>query len=225
MRLIAAAATALLCAATIVFAQDADYSDGRDGSQSFTGLRGSLDFNGHLSGQAATTPPTTIKASSGGSSGGGASVYWGWRLPYGFKTELEVLYRALPLTKASINGVAGTMSGHANTAGPMLNLTWTPPVDVPLGIRPFIGGGVGYLWNEVGVNALGTTSFPTTHDDSWHFGYNVMAGLSIPLSASSRLTGMYRWLHEDIDVNCGATLSCGARGESSSVELGLEMDL
>lgn len=221
MRLIAAATMALLCVSTAVLAQD-DYSDGRNGSDSFTGLRGSLDFDGHLSGKAATTPPTTIKADTG--TGGGGSLYWGWRLPYGFKTELEVLYRAQPFTTATLNGTSGSLNGYADTAGPMVNLYWTPQIG-DIGVRPFVGGGVGYLWNEVGVKGVAGTSFPTIHDDNWHFAYNLMAGLSLPLSASTRLTGMYRWMHENVGVNCGGAVSCSARADTSSIDLGIEMDL
>lgn len=217
MRLTVAAALALICVSTAVSAQD-NYSDGRDGSNSFTGLRGSLDFDGHLSSKDGSG--NSIKADTG--AGGGASIFWGWRLPYGFKTELEVLYRARPLTTATFNGTSAPIDGHANTAGPMVNLYWTPQIG-DIGVRPFIGGGLGYLWNQTEVKSVG--GITAGKDNSWHFGYDLMAGLSIPMSASTRLTGMYRWLHEDIGVNCGATVSCSAGASSSSVDLGFEMDL
>ncbi len=80
----------LACVATAASAQDAqEYSDSKSGASGFAGLRGSLAFEGTVSAHAATTPPINVKANS--SMGGGASLYWGWRLPYGFKTELELL--------------------------------------------------------------------------------------------------------------------------------------
>lgn len=48
---------------------------------------------------------------------------------------------------------------------PMANVYWTIPLDLP--VRPYIGGGLGYAWNEVGLKSIGTTSFQTLHDDNW----------------------------------------------------------
>src|SRR5215469_2100689 len=220
MRFNFAITIALLCLPCAAFAQD-ENSDGLPGATSFSGLRGSIAFDGTISGHAATTPPTTIKANT--DVGGGGSVYWGWRLGYGFKTELELLYRDQSLSTGTFNGTSGKIGGYTETFAPMVNAYWTIPVG-DIGFHPFVGGGVGYGWNETGINDLGGVSFPTLHNDNWKVAYNAMAGLSYPMSSNSRVTGMYRWFHQDIGVNCGG-IACGANFNVSSFDIGIEMDL
>jgi opacity protein-like surface antigen len=219
-----AALSLMLAAAFSAGAIAADStSEGAPGS-SFTGLRGSLAFEGAINGKDnSTTPPTSIKAGAG--TGGGASVYWGWHLPYGFKTELELLYRYQPLSDLSAAGSSVTLGGYAQTFAPMANVYWTLPLS-EVGVSPFVGGGVGYAWNELGVNNIAGVALPATaHDDNWRFAYNLMAGLSVPVNEGVRLTGMYRWLHEDISGDCSTNLFCGGHAATSSVDIGLEIDL
>ncbi len=215
----------LACVTTAASAQDAqDYSDSKSPSNGFTGLRGSLAFDNRI-GVHAATKTASASGKVNADVGGGASLYWGWRLPYGFKTELELLYRNQSLSDGSVNGVGGKIGGYTQTFAPMLNAYWNLPVG-DIGIHPFIGAGLGYAWNEAGINNIAGASFPTLHDDKWRFAYNAMAGLSVPLSDGSRLTGMYRWFHEDIDIPCaGLGFKCGANYNSSSVDMGLELDL
>ena len=217
MRLFTTVSLALLCISSAAFAD-------ASGPNSYSGLRGSLAFEGTISGHdGSTTPPTTIKLNT--STGGGASVYWGWYLPYGFRTELELLYRYQPLSDASIDNSAKVkVGGYSQTFAPMVNAYWDIPVG-DIGVRPFIGGGIGYGWNETGLNQIDTTTFQTLHNDNWKFAYNGMAGLSIPMGTGYRLTGMYRWLHQDIGVSCGGGISCSAGFNASSIDIGLEFDL
>jgi opacity protein-like surface antigen len=214
MRLFTTVSLALLCVSSAAFA-DASSAD------SYSGLRGSLSFEGTISGHGATTPPTTVKLDAG--TGGGASVYWVWYLPYGFRTDLELLYRYQPLSDAIVNGTKVTVGGYSETFAPMANAYWDIPVG-DIGVRPFVGAGVGYGWNETGLNKIDTTSFPTLHNVGWKFSYNAMAGLGIPIGPGYRLTGMYRWLHQDIGVSC-AGVSCSSGFNSSSIDIGLEFDL
>jgi opacity protein-like surface antigen len=221
-KLLATTALGISLAATAAFAADGN-SDAAPGS-SYTGLRGSLAFEGSIKGKDdTTTPPTTIKA--GASTGGGASVYWGWHLPYNFKTELELLYRYQPLSDISAAGSSVKLGGYAQTFAPMVNAYWTLPLS-DIGVSPFVGGGVGYAWNELGVNNIAGIALPVTvHDDGWRFAYNLMAGLSVPLGKGTRLTGMYRWLHEDIGGNCATSLFCSGQTATSSIDVGFEIDL
>ena len=69
MRLFTTVSLALLCVSSAAFADASSPT-------SYSGLRGSLAFEGTISGHGAATPPTTVKLSTG--TGGGASVYWGW---------------------------------------------------------------------------------------------------------------------------------------------------
>ncbi len=222
-KMLATAALGLVLAATSAIAADGAY-DGAPGS-SFTGLRGSLAFDSSINGKDnSTTPPTTIKAGSG--TGGGASVYWGWHLPYDFKTELELLYRYQPLSDLSAAGSSVKLGGYTQTFAPMANLYWTAPLGDSIGVSPFVGGGVGYAWNELGVNNIAGVALPSTaHDDNWRFAYNLMAGLSVPVNKGVRLTGMYRWLHQDISGDCSTNLFCGGHSATSSIDIGLEIDL
>lgn len=223
MRIITTTALGLVLAATSALAAD-DTSYGAPGS-AYTGLRGSLAFEGSINGKDnSTTPPTTIKAGSG--TGGGASAYWGWHLPYGFKTELELLYRYQPLSDINVSGSSGTLDGYAQTFAPMANVYWTAPLGDSIPVSPFVGGGVGYAWNELGVTNIAGIALPSTaHDDNWRFAYNLMAGLSVPVDNGVRLTGMYRWLHEDISGDCSTNLFCGGHAATSSIDIGLEIDL
>jgi opacity protein-like surface antigen len=217
MRFIKTVSVALVCLSTAAFAQESGA-----GSNGYAGLRGSLAFEGQISGHESTTPPTTIKANT--DVGGGASAYWGWHLPYGFDTELELLYRYQSLSDASINGVSGKIGGYTQTLAPIVNAYWHLPVG-DIGVRPFIGGGVGYGWNETGLNSIGGVSFTAVHEDKWKLVYNAMAGISIPAGPRSRITGMYRWLHQDVGVSCGTGLSCSAGFNTSSIDIGIEFDL
>jgi opacity protein-like surface antigen len=221
MRSILAVSLAFLCATTAVSYAD-EYSDTKSGFNSFTGLRGSLAFTNSVSVHDNSPPPTNLKI--GANVGGGGSVYWGTRLPYGFKAELELLYRYLPLSDATVSGASLPLGGSGKIFAPMANVYW----DLPIGaddFHPFIGGGLGYAWNEIGVDQVGTINFPTVRDDNWRLAYNFMAGASVPLGTSTRMTAMYRWLHEDIDIACTAGIKCGGGLTSQSVDLGVEFDL
>ncbi|MDB5733441.1 MAG: hypothetical protein JWP16_2400 [Alphaproteobacteria bacterium] len=221
MRFILGASLALICASTAASYAD-EYSDTTSGYNSVAGLRGSLAFASTVSAHDNLTPPNTLKGNTG--VGGGGSVYWGTRLPYGFKAELELLYRYLPLSDATINGASGSLGGSAKLFAPMANVYWNVPIGAD-DFHPFIGGGVGYAWNELGVDKVGGTSFPIIHNDSWRLAYNFMAGASIPMGTGARMTAMYRWLHEDIDIACSLGTKCGGGLNSQSVDVGIEYDL
>jgi len=210
-----ALAPVLLCVSTVAaVAQD-------DGLQWYSGLRGSVAFDGTINAKANTTPPDTVKINL--NAGGGASVFWGFRLPQGFSTELELLYRYAPLGDGVVNGLSGSLDGYAQMIAPMVNAYWTAPVDFP--VKPYVGAGIGYGWNEVGLSGISGTSFPTVHDDGWRMAYNLMAGIVIPADDRSRFTIGYRWLHEDIGIDCSAGVSCSGNMNSSSIDLGFSLDL
>jgi OOP family OmpA-OmpF porin len=212
MRLSTVLALVLLGSATAASAQDVT---------TYAGLRGSLAFDGSIKANAALAPPVNLKTDL--NVGGGASVFWGVDLPAGFDAELELMYRYMPLGDGNVNGVSAKFGGYGQMFAPMANVYWTAPVDFP--IKPYIGAGLGYAWNEIGINSIGTSTFQTVHDDNWRFAYNLMAGVVIPASEGSRFTIGYRWLHEDVGINCGTGVSCSGSLNSSSIDVGYIINL
>ena len=199
---------ALLCASTVT-------ATAQDDPKWNAGVRGSLAFNGSIDAKADLAPPVTDKADL--KIGGGASFFYGVSLPSGFDAELEFLYRYLPLGDVALNGVTlqPRPDGNVQVFAPMANIYWTFPVDLP--VKPYIGGGLGYAWTDVNVSGI--------HDQAWHLAYNLMAGVAIPAGNAARFTVGYRWLHEDIKVDCGSVVSCSGNMNSNSIELGLVLDL
>jgi opacity protein-like surface antigen len=214
MRSIITASLALLCVSTAAVAQD-------DSPSYYAGLRGSLAFEGSVNGKANVTPPVSTKASF--DVGGGGSMFWGIKLPDGFSAELEMMMRYMSLSKGVVNGTSAKIDGYGEMFAPMVNAYWTAPVDFP--VKPYIGGGVGYAWNEIGINSIDTITFPTLHNDDWRFAYNAMAGIVIPAGRGSEYTIGYRWLHENVGVNCGAGVSCSGSLSSQSIDLGYVLKL
>ncbi|HVV70756.1 MAG TPA: outer membrane beta-barrel protein [Verrucomicrobiae bacterium] len=215
MHIKSAFALALLCVSTAAIAQD------DDGPHYNAGLRGSLAFEGSINAHDNLTPPDSTKVDL--NVGGGASAFWGIGLPSGFDAELEMLYRYVPLGDGVVNGASAKLGGYAEMFAPMVNLYWTAPVDFP--VKPYIGGGLGYAWNEVGLNSIGGTAIQAIHDDGWRFAYNAMVGVVIPTNETSRFTIGYRWLHEDIGINCGAGIACSGNMNSQSFDIGMVFDL
>jgi|GEM_PF-2835344 len=187
----------------------------------YAGLRGSLAFDGSIKANANLAPPVNLKTDL--NVGGGASVFWGVDLPAGFDAELELMYRYMPLGDGNVNGTSAKLGGYGQMFAPMANVYWTAPVDFP--VKPYVGAGLGYAWNEIGINSIGTTTFQTVHDDNWRFAYNLMAGIVIPASEGSRFTIGYRWLHEDVGINCGTGVSCSGNLNSSSIDVGYVINL
>src|SRR3569833_692651 len=187
----------------------------------YAGLRGSLAFDGSIKAFVNLAPPVNLKTDL--NVGGGASVFWGVDLPAGFDAELELIYRYMPLCDGNVNGSSAKLGGYGQMFAPMANVYWTAPGDFP--VKPYVGAGLGYAWNEIGINSIGTTTFQTVHDDNWRFAYNLMAGIVIPASEGSRFTIGYRWLHEDVGINCGTGGSCSGNLNSSSIDVGYVINL
>ncbi len=196
-------------------------------SGAYVGLRGSYALNANAAETyAPTSPPTSMRASY--ASGGGGSIYMGARLPLNLRLELEALYRWQPLSTLSLNGIGVPASGSTRIAAPMLNLLWDVPMDDAFGIQPFVGMGVGAAYTETSANGGGNTYM---RQNRWDLAYSFIAGLAIPLSDSSRITAMYRWMQvRDAGHKCAVTgtlqsICLDNNVNSSSVDLGLEMDL
>jgi opacity protein-like surface antigen len=193
----------------------------------FTGLRGSFAFQNNASTFTPGATPSRVQAKY--NAGGGGSIYYGARLPLGLRVELEGLYRYQPLHNVSVNGApqAGA-TGSAQYAAPMVNLLWELPVTDELPIQPFVGVGAGAAYTETNVND-GTNTF--LKNNNWNLAWGFMAGANVPLSQSSRLSAMYRFMQvRDVKYGCAASGAVLANClktnlNSQGVDLGLEMDL
>ena len=199
--------------------------DGDSGLPYTAGLRGSLAFAGNRN---TTVPNPSTPMAVGTDTGYGGSVYLGARLGYGLRLEGELLYRHSPLGSFSLANVATPAWGYADTIAPMLNLLWDWPVtDFPF--RPFMGAGIGAAYSQVSVHDR-TYATSYLRKSNWNFAYSLIGGAEMPLSQTSRLTAMYRWMKiDDAGFKCGtggaATYGCLSSFTNQSVDLGLEMDL
>ena len=86
---------------------------------------------------------------------------------------------------------------------------------------------------EIGAAILGTGGGGNTYlsGNRWNLAYSFMGGVAVPLSETSRVTAMYRWMQvRDAKHKCavtGAVQSACLKNDINSlaVDLGLEMDL
>ena len=209
----------------VALAQPIDAPEGPSGL--YGGLRGSYAFNGNSATTwAPTTPMTQLRGSF--ASGGGGSIYVGTRLPLNLRLEVEGLYRYQPVSKVSLDGVAVAATGRTQLASPMMNLLWDVPVPLDSPVQPFVGMGVGAAYVETSASGGGNTYL---RQNRWDPAYSFMAGFSLPLGDSSRLTAMYRWMQvRDAHHKCavsGTVLSTCLDNsvESSAVDIGYEMEL
>lgn len=192
----------------------------------FAGLRGSFAFRNSAGPYTRTTPVNRVKANY--DVGGGGSLYYGIRLPFGLRAELEGLYRYQPLRNLTINGAAKAGAhGKAEMAAPMINLLWELPVTDAFPIQPFVGMGAGAAYTLTDITD-GTNTY--LKNDGWNLAYSFMAGANVPLSQSSRFTAMYRWMRvNDVKYGCGTGGILGSCYKtnltSQGIDLGLEMDL
>jgi opacity protein-like surface antigen len=197
------------------------------GLPNFTGLRGSFAFKNSATVNTPGAPTHAVNAKY--DMGGGGSLYYGTRLPMGLRVELEGLYRYQPLQGLRVDNVkAGGVHGNAQMAAPMINLLWELPVTNDIPVQPFVGMGAGAAYTATNVND-GTDTY--LKHNGWNLAYSFMAGANVPLSQSSRLSAMYRWMQvRDVKYGCagaGAILgACHSTNLSSQgIDLGLEMDL
>lgn len=194
--------------------------------QNYVGLRGSYAFNGNnLTTYTPTSPSAALHGSLG--SGGGGSLYFGTRLPLNLRLEVEALYRTQSLSNASLAGVPFSASGRQYYAAPMMNLLWDLPMPADSLLQPFVGMGAGAAYTDTAFN---DGAGNTLKSSKWNLAYSFIAGLAMPLSDSSRVTAMYRWMQvRDADFRCSAGGFAGrcldTNLNSSAVDIGYEMDL
>ena len=219
----------VICGLAVAAAEDLPYpGDPATGDSmvpdTYIALRGSLTFDGKGANITVPTTPAATSLRPSHAIGGGAAIAIGAKLPYGFRIEAEGVYRKKPVQSVNLGGVVTPASGFINTAAPMANLIWAPKFD-GMPIRPMIGGGAGMAYTQSRINdPIGGTTY--LQNAGWHFAYQGMAGLEIPVLPGAAITAQYRWMHTDnVTGRCGiggaATLNCTKIGfNDQSVDLG-----
>ena len=117
----------------------------------------------------------------------------GYRWHYGLRLEAEYAYRRNSLRKIHFFGRSFPLHGHFQSSSYMANLLW----DLPLSkwgcefgkIRPFIGGGIGYDFQQV----KGRISELSFEANSKHFAWQVMAGLAYPIYCNTDISLEYKF--------------------------------
>ncbi|MEI9889141.1 MAG: P44/Msp2 family outer membrane protein [Rhizomicrobium sp.] len=190
----------------------------------YLGLRGSIVEGNDTH---AVVAATDLRAHP--STGVGGSLYAGTALGYGFRVEGELLYRHFTLDSLYAAGAPlPGRGGYTQIAAPMANVFWDPPIPEFI-VRPFLGAGFGGAYVDSHLRS-GTTQLFSA--DNWHFAYQLMAGVTLPLTQSSRLTGMYRYFRvQDASYTCTVpgvppvVAACKADLTNQSIDLGLEFDI
>ena len=217
------AAAFLAASGSAALAADS-YSSPYDGAfnSAYLGLRGSI-----IDGADTHATASAVDLRAHYSTGFGGSAYAGTRLGYGFRLEGELAFHHFTLDALNIAGVpqAGR-HGYQQIFAPMASLFWDPPFP-DFVVRPFIGAGAGGAYIET-HDAIGATEVIGTND--WHFAYQLMGGVALPLSQTSRLTGMYRYFRvQSVGYRCTPpalpTTVCNADAIDQSIDLGLEFDI
>ncbi len=137
----------------------------------------------------------------------------GWRLANGLRFEAEGSYRSNGVSQVDTLRQNGTLepitgqSGGVKTYAAMANVLYDLPTRLPLGIRPYVGAGVGYGWfdaSDVSGQEPFNFSLPQNNtfsgpaNRSWGSGsalaYQAMVGFTAPLPVNGlELTAGYRF--------------------------------
>jgi OmpA-OmpF porin, OOP family len=167
-------------------------------AQPFRGIYVNLGAGYGLAPDSGAAPPSSFAGSNiqlqrdGGFVGLGSL---GYAFGNGFRLELEGNYR-----QNGLNGLSGTdaptnASGSIHTYGVMGNLLFDMDIGKPW-LYPYIGGGVGYGWDQLsGVRLSQTGTSFSSGDTTGGFAYQAIAGLSFPVSGVPGLsvTAEYRY--------------------------------
>ncbi|MBE9605886.1 OmpA family protein [Acetobacteraceae bacterium H6797] len=131
-------------------------------------------------------------------SGLGAVLSAGYGFGNGLRAEIEGSYRhnwvddGRPARGLGHRGASGYNYG----IGAMANVLYDFDLGLPMGITPYIGGGVGYAWlNYQDVKLKGVTDTLDIFGSDGAFAYQGIAGLSLPISSvpGLSLTAEYRY--------------------------------
>ena len=165
----------------------------------YVGAGAGLNLRQDDTGRASFPPPASYNIRYDLGFGGVISLGWGFG--NGLRIEGEASYRQNTADRWSANQPAGVgavtftgVGGRAETYGLMLNLLYD--FDIGLGITPYIGGGVGWMWNAYSIRGLfGATAERLTGTGN-NFAYQAIVGAALPVGEvpGLALTAEYRFL-------------------------------
>lgn len=152
--------------------------------------------------------------------GVGGSVAVGYITPWGVRLEAEGLYRyfkpkTITVTAGGATTVAAT-SGQVHMFAPMLNAIYDFKIQ-NWPVQPFVGAGIGAVYAD--VRSSGGV-LPAAHNSSWGLGYQLMAGVAVPLTPYMTARVMYRFMSPQklrFQNAAGTTLKTGPKVQSFDV--------
>ncbi len=137
-----------------------------------------------------------------------------WQLG-GVRTELELSYRENDIDDHDVAALGGDQpgsTGEASTIALMVNALHD--FDTGSAITPYIGGGVGYAWND--LSDYGIAAIPNVLDEKDSgFAWQLIAGIGYELSPQATVGIDYRYFSTSADV----TSSAAAGSTGSDVDL------
>jgi outer membrane protein OmpA-like peptidoglycan-associated protein len=134
----------------------------------------------------------------------------GYGFGNGLRLEVEGNFRHNELDRIDVGRTRLNASGNVRSYGAMVNAIY----EFPLGpVQPYIGGGIGYVWQDLDGRARGGGLTATFDDTDGAFAFQGIAGLAFPIAAVPGLavTAEYRFLgttgHEYRVARTGAASS------------------
>lgn len=199
----------------------------RNYGTAYLGLRGSYVFTDGGS----TTATNLFDYTQSYEDGYATSAYIAWALGGNFRMELEGGFRSADLdsvtiTNATTNYLAGdvvNVGSDVQAATVMGNFYYD--FDIDAGFTPWVGAGLGGVSIEYNVTEpFGDIS---GNDKTWVFGYQFMAGVTIPISDGLAATVGYRYFTtEEFDrVGTAGTALFKTDLTQHSVDVGLQFQL
>jgi outer membrane autotransporter protein len=138
-----------------------------------------------------------------------------WQLG-GIRGELELSYRDNEIDTHSVAALGGSQPGSTGTASTTaLMVNAFHDFDTGTGFAPYVGGGVGYAWSELGD--YGIQAVPNVLDDSDSgFAWQLGAGVGYALTRNATISLDYRYFRTSAEV----TTSPATGARSNDVDLG-----
>ena len=203
-----AALSALIIAPTAAMAQD--------GSGVYAGIAGGANFLTDSDFDVLGTVDVDNEYDLGFAVSGAVGYDFGkvWELG-GFRTELELSYRENSIDTHNVAALGGDQPGSKGDASSLaLMVNALHDFDTGSPVTPYLGGGIGYAWND--LDNYGIDAVPDVlNDDDSGFAWQLIAGVGYDLSPQATISVDYRYFSTSADV----TSSAATGGTSSDVDL------